>query len=64
MLMVAVAAGHATAVRVCILESSTALLKFGTKIITFAQCLEINIQQSICVCLLFTFIAYTHDDLC
>ena len=39
--------------------------KFGTKtIISFTEILEVNIQHSICVRILFPFIAYTRDDLC
>ena len=42
--------------------------KFGMKIInycfSFAEFLEVNIQHSVCVHILFPFIAYTHDDLC
>ena len=34
------------------------------KIISFAELLEVNIQHSVCVRILFPFIAYTRDDLC
>ena len=31
---------------------------------SFAEFLEVNIQHSVCVRILFPFIAYTRDDLC
>ena len=32
--------------------------------LSFAEFLEVNIQHSVCVRILFPFIAYTRDDLC
>ena len=34
------------------------------KLLSFAEFLEVNIQHSICVRILFPFIAYTRDDPC
>ena len=31
---------------------------------SFAEFLEVNIQHSVCVRILFPFIAFTRDDLC
>ena len=32
--------------------------------LSFDEFLEVNVQYSICVCIVFPFVAYTCDDLC
>ena len=46
------------------LESTVFLLKIRHENISFAEFLEVNIQHSVCVHILFPLTTYACDDLC